>query len=327
MTHDAISVAMCTFNGGEFLSAQLESIAAQDRLPEELVVCDDGSSDRTVEILREFASRAPFSVQIETNPANLGSTRNFEKCISLCRGRTVALADQDDVWYPHKLRRLEEALRKSRDIVAAFSDADLIDRHSQPLGARLWPSLRLCKGSQQKFASGRAFEVLCNHPVVTGATLAFRRDYFDVMRPIPPGQFHDAWIAFLLAAYGRFELISKPLMQYRRHGGQQVGPGTSSMRLTEQIAEAMQRGRGRRLEESEIFQQLHQVLSERAECFPHAKVAMKEIEGKLAHLARRADLSQPGVARIMEVLRETVTGAYWRYSSGWKSVAKDLLLS
>jgi cellulose synthase/poly-beta-1,6-N-acetylglucosamine synthase-like glycosyltransferase len=326
MTPITISVAMCTFNGEEFLTAQLESIAAQDRLPEELVVCDDRSSDRTIEILRQFARRVLFPVRIEINRVNLGSTGNFEQCIALCRGTTVALADQDDVWYPGKLRRLEEAFQKADDIVAAFSDADVIDQESRPVGTHLWASLGLHKDNQKKFTGGRALQVLCNHPVVTGATLAFRRDLFDAMRPIPPKQFHDAWIVFLLAARGRFELIPEPLMQYRHHGRQQVGPGPNSMRLSQQIAEMMKRNKGQRPEPSETFQQLHKVLSERAETFPHARVAMKEIEGKLAHLARRAHLSRLGPARIFGVVHETATGAYWRYSSGWKSAAKDLLL-
>ncbi len=320
-----LSVAMCTFNGEEFLNAQLESIAAQDRFPEELVVCDDGSSDGTIEVLRQFARRAPFPVRIEINPVNLGSTRNFEECIALCRGNTVVLADQDDVWYPHKLRRLEEAFHKADDVIAAFSDADVIDQQSRLVGAHLWASFGLHKANQKKFAGGRALQVLCNHPVVTGATLAFRRDLFHAMRPIPAQQFHDAWIVFLLAARGRFELIPEPLMQYRHHGRQQVGPGASSMRLSQQIAEVMKSDKGRKLEERETFRQLYQVLSERAEAFPQARVAMKEIEGKLAHLARRAQLSQRGTARIAGVVRETVTGAYWRYSNGWKSAAKDLI--
>jgi len=325
MTPITISVATCTFNGEEFLDAQLESIAAQARLPEELVVCDDGSSDRTIEILHRYAQRVPFPVRIEINPTNLGSTKNFEKCISLCRGDIVALADQDDVWYSHKLRKLEEVFQNDNALVAAFSDADVIDHDSRQLGLRLWASFGLHRANQEKFANGRALEVLSNHPVVTGATLAFRRERFDAMRPIPPKQFHDAWIVFLLAACGRFEPIPEPLMQYRRHERQQVGPGASSMRLSAQIAEVMKRGRRRRLEESETFQQLYDVLTERPGSFPHAKVAMKEIEGKLAHLARRAHLARPGVARIVGVLHETVTGAYWRYSNGWKSAAKDLI--
>jgi glycosyltransferase involved in cell wall biosynthesis len=326
MTPLTISVAMCTFNGEPFLSSQLETIAAQSRLPNELVVCDDRSSDRTIEILRQFAQRVSFTVRIEINPVNLGSTRNFEKCISLCRGNIVALADQDDVWYPHKLRTLEAAFHKSSDVVAAFSDADVIDDDSRSLGLRLWASFGLDRSNKNKFANGHALDVLCNHPVITGATLAFRREYFDVMRPIPAKQFHDAWISFLLATCGRFVPISEPLMQYRRHTGQQVGIGASDLRFSEQIPLAMKAGKNRRSEERERFEELYSALRERADTLPNARVAMKRVEGKLAHLRRRSRLPEPRMARVFDVLHEAVTGAYWHYSSGWKSIAKDLIV-
>lgn len=321
-----ISVAMCTFNGDPYLAEQLKSIEAQDRLPDELVVCDDGSSDSTLEILKQFARRAPFSVRLELNSTNLGSTRNFEQCISLCQGNIVALADQDDVWYPRKLRRLEAALCESEEIVAAFSDADVIDDNSRSLDLRLWASFGLNHARQRRFASGHALEVLCNHPVVTGATLAFRSDHFMNMRPIPANQFHDAWISFLLAACGRFALVPEPLMQYRRHRRQQVGPGASSWRLTAQIAEAMNRGKGRRSEEIAQFGQLYELLNQRTPSFPHAEAAMRELERKLAHLARRASLPHPRFARVFGVLHEILAGTYWRYSNGWRSVARDLIL-
>lgn len=321
-----ISVAMCTFNGDPFLAPQLESIAAQDRPPDELVVCDDGSSDTTLETLRTFARCAPFPVRLEINPVNLGSTRNFEKCISMCQGSIVALADQDDVWYPQKLRNLEAALRESDKIVAAFSDADIISDDSRQVGLRLWGSFGLNHARQRKFATGHALEVLCNHPVITGATLAFRRDRFHRMRPIPANQFHDAWITFLLAGCGEFALVREPLMQYRRHQRQQVGPGGSSLRFSEQIAGVMKRNRRRRSEEIAQFQQLYELLDERAESFPNVELAMRELRGKLAHLARRAQMPESRIARPFRVLHEILAGSYWRYSNGWKSVARDLIL-
>src|SRR5205807_324109 len=103
-----ISIAMCTFNGGAFLGAQLESVASQDRLPDELLICDDRSSDDSVGIVTEFARSASFPTRLMVNDTNLGSTKNFEKAISLCRGNIVVLADQDDVWYRHKLERIEQ---------------------------------------------------------------------------------------------------------------------------------------------------------------------------------------------------------------------------
>ena len=98
-----ISVAMATFNGGRYLREQLDSIRRQSLLPTELIVCDDGSSDNTVEIVRRFAADAPFKVVIDAHGQRLGFTPNFLRAIGLCTGEVVALCDQDDVWDERKL--------------------------------------------------------------------------------------------------------------------------------------------------------------------------------------------------------------------------------
>ena len=110
MTAPRISVALCTYNGGRYLERQLESIALQSRMPCELIVCDDRSTDDTIAILRQFQSDAPFPVQVIQNQFRLGSTRNFDQAIGLSRGEFIALCDQDDLWLPAKLERLCDAL-------------------------------------------------------------------------------------------------------------------------------------------------------------------------------------------------------------------------
>ncbi|MGB0109497.1 MAG: glycosyltransferase family 2 protein [Terriglobales bacterium] len=320
----SISVAMCSFNGERFLSAQLESIAAQDRPPDELVVCDDGSSDGSIEIVREFAQSAPFPTRLVVNEKNLGSTKNFEKAISLCQGAIVALADQDDVWYRHKLGRIEKTFLRSGAIVAVFSDADLIDDDSRLLGLRLWNAFSFDTGEQGWFTNGRALNVLVKHPVVTGATMAFRRDLFDIVAPLPANDIHDRWISFLLAARGQVEIIAHPLMQYRRHEGQQEG--LSPLLPRELITQARSRGADFHLGEIARFRQLYDTLGKRRAYFPYAEYAQKEIERKISHLTNRARLPRSRVARIPRVLREAFNRGYWRYSAGWNSIAKDLVI-
>ena len=100
------SIALATYNGEKFLQRQLDTLAAQTRLPDEMAVCDDGSTDGTLEILRQFAETAPFPVRIFQNLKNLGPGRNFRKAFSLCEGDVTFFCDQDDVWFPEKLETL-----------------------------------------------------------------------------------------------------------------------------------------------------------------------------------------------------------------------------
>src|SRR5687767_9778204 len=124
---------MCTYNGGRFVAEQLASLSAQTRLPDELVVCDDGSTDSTVDVINEFAVSAPFPVRAHVNETNLGSTKNYEKAIRFCAGDLIALADQDDVWLPAKLARIEQAFARSPGVGLVFSDAEAVDEGLQPL--------------------------------------------------------------------------------------------------------------------------------------------------------------------------------------------------
>src|SRR5579872_6862490 len=103
-----ISVALTTYNGERYLESQLESLVTQQRPPYELIVGDDGSTDRTLEILQRFAARAPFAVQVTKNAERLGWQRNFAAVALRCAGDYVAFCDQDDVWRADKLARAAE---------------------------------------------------------------------------------------------------------------------------------------------------------------------------------------------------------------------------
>src|SRR5688500_18488634 len=180
-----ISVAMCTYDGEPFLREQLASIAAQGRQPDELVVCDDRSSDSTCDIVREFAATAPFAVRLHTNERNLGSTKNFERAIRLCEGDAIALADQDDVWLPSKLARIEERFAAEPRAGLVFSDAEVVDERLRPLGYRLWESVGFDRAHQRLVSGGRALDVLLPGWTVTGATLAFRSRFRNLVLEIP----------------------------------------------------------------------------------------------------------------------------------------------
>ncbi len=318
----SISVAMCTFDGSRYLPAQLQSIAAQERLPDEVVICDDGSSDGSDGIIADFAQKVPFPVRAERNKHNLGSTKNFELAISLCQGSVIALADQDDIWYRHKLKRIQEFFMRADAPVAVFSDADLVDDDSKLIGSRLWGSFLFGPREQRRFANGEALNILVKHPVVTGATMAFRKAFREFLLPIPADHVHDSWIAFLLAACGAFDPISEPLMQYRRHSNQQIGPGHAT--LWGRFQSARSTGPLFYQQETDRFFQLYERLERRHADFPYAERALREIKKKISHREHRARLPRASVARIPKVLREMVNGGYWRYSEGWQSVAKDV---
>lgn len=217
------SVALCTYNGAKHLEQQLASIAAQSRLPCELVVCDDQSSDATLSLLEAFARTAPFPVHIHINSATLGSTKNFERAIQLCTGDWIALADQDDAWSPAKLERIAHVIDSTPDLGLVLSDAWLCGPNLERTSRRLWANIPFTPRMQTRFDRGDGPRLMLRDNLVTGATCAFRADLREIILPIPASWIHDAWIGFLAAAVANARTIPEPLIDYRQHAAQQIG--------------------------------------------------------------------------------------------------------
>lgn len=214
---------MATYQGARWLPEQLESIAAQSRPPDELVVGDDGSSDGTEAAVAAFARRGLFEVRFHRNPARLGSTGNFAACLERCRGDVILLSDQDDAWAPTRVARTLEALEAHPRAAYAFSDAALMDEAGAPLPGRLWQHAFFGEDGQAAFRAGRGLEVLLRTNVVTGATMGLRRSAIAQALPIPGGWVHDAWLAAVLELAGGAVPIPEPLVRYRLHRAQQIG--------------------------------------------------------------------------------------------------------
>jgi len=316
-----LSVALCTFNGEQFLAEQLESFSRQTRLPDELIIRDDGSSDSTVALIRAYAERAPFPIRVEINQENLGSTSNFARTIALCAGDAIVLADQDDVWLPHKLETLERAFLAAPDAGFVFSDAEVVDEQLNPLGYTLWEAIRFAAREQDRFRDGQAFEALLRRYRVTGATMAFRACYRDLVLPIPSEWVHDAWIALVISAVAPCALIADSLVRYRQHGRQQHGGAKRGLFGQYLAAREMTRERceavaGRYTLALERLQYAGSVTQER----------LVLLGRKIEHYRQRSAMRQPQARRTPVVLREIWRGNYSRFSLGWKAIAQDMLL-
>ena len=196
---------MATYNGGKYLQEQLDSFVAQTRRPDELVITDDGSTDDTLEVIKRFAQDAPFKVVWSQNKENLGYAGNFNAALMKTTGDLVFLSDQDDVWFPDKIERLEGlAETDQRTFVfmndATLTDANLVDTGLTKLG--------------QIYAVG--FE---DRHFVMGCCSAIRREFLDLCLPIPfDFPTHDDWIVGIAGGLGRKRIIRDVLQYYRRHG-------------------------------------------------------------------------------------------------------------
>jgi hypothetical protein len=314
-----ISIAMCTYNGEKYLHEQLVSIAQQTRLPDELVICDDGSSDSTPELVARFTQSVSFPVRWIRNEKNLGSTKNFEQAISLCTGDLIALCDQDDIWLPEKLACQAEMLEGDRDLGGVFSDAQLITGKSQRRNTRLWASFLFTRSKQKKFRAGQAASILLSGNVVTGATLMIRASLRSSCLPIPPLWVHDGWIAWMIVLYSKLGAIDTPLIQYRIHDSQQIGiDGASYARLPlkQRFEAAAREEAAKHLAFAEALGELQQ----RA-CEIGKLSEISAIEGKILFLKQRGSSYNNRLHHLFHILCNV--RHYQKYERSLKDLLRD----
>jgi len=313
-----ISVAMCTYNGAEFLPAQLESIFAQTRPADEIVICDDGSTDETRSVI-------PDNVVLHENETNLGTVKNFEQAIGLCTGDVIVLSDQDDVWRADKLQLIEEAFNRNPNVGLVFSDAEVVDEQLRPLGRRMWDEVGFDSHKRKLVTQGRALDVLITGWTVSGATMAFRSTYTKLSLPIPTTipMIHDGWIALTVAAVSDVVLIEEPLVKYRQHQRQQIGAPTQKAQIQPSAREALKQ-RHSSADLQTILNTLHDRLSTQGNGFDCGN-ALSFVDNYVRHLDVRANLPQRRLNRVPAVLRELLSWRYHEYANGFKSAAKDLV--
>lgn len=317
-----LSIAMCTYNGARFLTEQLQSIAAQTRLPDELVICDDKSVDETPEILGSFAAAAPFPVKVHINERNLGYIGNFENAVGRCTGEIVVLSDQDDVWRGDKLELIEAEFLRSPKAGMVYTNAEIVDEDLNSLGQTLWQRKGFGAGKQKMFAGGKAFDLLLADGYVYGSSMAFRSEYRDLVLPFPLNTFfiHDNWIAFLISAVADVSLIDQNLIKYRQHRYQSVGMGIDSGSKFGNLLES-----GRRVNEYEgTINQLYLAEQKLSESGYDTARAVEKIIKARDHISTRARLPKDIVSRLLKIGRELVSGNYHHYSNGFRSAIKDL---
>lgn len=200
-----LSIAMATYNGAKYLPEQLQSFIDQIRQPDELVISDDVSTDSTLEIVKEFTRTAPFEVRFFQNEHNLGYAGNFNTALMQTTGDLVLLSDQDDVWFPEKILRLEEIAEVYPDKLLFMNDAALTDSGLNELG--------FTKLGQIHSAG------LNDHSFVMGCCCAIRRELLDLCMPIPAGyKAHDNWIVGFAEGLDAKVISERVLQYYRRHG-------------------------------------------------------------------------------------------------------------
>ncbi|MDC8106324.1 glycosyltransferase [Chryseobacterium sp. PTM-20240506] len=218
-----VSVALCTYNGEKYLSTQLDSILHQTLIPDELIICDDGSTDRTIEILSTYEKKYPEIIKVFTNETNLGFIRNFEKAIYLCNNEIIIISDQDDVWEKNKIEETILFFQKNPDSDGVFHDLKLIDENSVQPSYLNWKNITH-ENIINDIREHKLFVSLVSKgSFILGCALAIRKNALEKYNIKDFPMAHDYFIVQILSIKNKLGFIPKALSSYRLHPGQVYG--------------------------------------------------------------------------------------------------------
>jgi glycosyltransferase involved in cell wall biosynthesis len=315
-----ISVAMCTYNGEKYVRQQIESIINQRRPPNEIIICDDCSTDNTLNIIKDFEGLHGITkIKIVVNNRNIGYLKNFESAISMCSGDIVVLCDQDDLWEPKKLEIIEKYFIDNPHKLVVFSDGFIIDKDSRKKEKSLWEIMGLSKRDITKFKQNDGIKVLLKKDVITGATMAFRSQMKSYILPLDNHFVHDSWIAMLATLQGKLGIIDEKLISYRVHIDQQIGSGHKNIR--------------KKIKEKHRFsREVYNLVVLKCEVLEHRlmninyydSLELNLLKEKKLHFKSRISLSKYFVIRFFQVLGQLISFKYTRYAGGIASACKDL---
>jgi glycosyltransferase involved in cell wall biosynthesis len=325
---------MATYNGEKYLLSQLESLVQQSNLPSELVICDDRSSDNTIQLLNKFSKSAPFPVRIFQNHKTLGFADNFLKCARLCKGDWTAFCDQDDFWLPSKLQDVVSVLARNSSASVILQPALMCDEDLQANG-RIFPGTiqpgTYGMHSQFGFWVWPGFlQTFRTDLIKKTATLTRPRSYY----PGHPYMTHDKLICLIANALGDIIVLDEPAALYRRHPDALTGD-YPALGLKSRIEKALPVGTDHYAFLADVAEETADYLKQIASGsdvdivnkFSRSAVMFAQLS---TIFAARAKLYS-GIStqdRLSQFLRIAREGGYIgpaMVSLGWKSGAKDLL--
>ena len=216
-----VSILLPTYNGEKYLKEQIDSILNQTYKDIKLIISDDGSSDNTVNILKQYEHQ-DSRIELYIQPKNMGVVKEIEFLLQKVETPFYMLADQDDYWLPEKVEKsLETLIKNNADLV--FGDLEVVDENLNTI----YPSFgdfMLLNRKIHKYLDSYKVNYLYN--CVTGCTVLAKRETIQYIIPIPTKSkylIHDHWISIMVSLNGKLAYMDEKYIKYRQHGNNQVG--------------------------------------------------------------------------------------------------------
>ena len=276
VTQQAVTILLATHNGAPHLAAQLDSLLAQTHGDWRLLARDDGSTDRTVEILRTYQAEHPDRMTVVAGKGpQLGARGNFAALMAQADADYLMFCDQDDVWLPDKIERTLAEMQRIElhngvtTPSMVHTDLAVVDEELRGVSDSLW------RFQHSDPVGGKALNRLLVQNTATGCTIMINRALLELSIPVPAeAVMHDWWLALVAAAFGAIGHVAAPTVLYRQHGGNDIGARPFTLR--------------------DIVGQVH--------CRPETRAIISRIERQgAAFLARYGDRLTPAQRKMLEV--------------------------
>lgn len=222
-----ITVLLAAYNGEKFLSAQLDSLIGQSYSDFKILIKDDGSSDGTAVLIKNYAECYPGKISILEGERAGGACANFFELIKAADDDYIMFCDQDDFWLPQKI---EKTLAKMQETERLYPEKPiLIHSDLKVVNGRLDVISESFFDFQRISPERDALNNLLVQNNVTGCTVMINRRLSELAKNVPTDcAMHDWWLSLLASLFGKTAYIKEPLMLYRQHGENEVGAKKAS---------------------------------------------------------------------------------------------------
>lgn len=221
---EKIAILMATFNGGKYISEQIDSILSQTFTGWELFIHDDGSEDNTIEIIRKYQNRYPDKIHILAGQKTGGSKQNFLFLLASVEAKYYMFSDQDDVWLKSKIAKTFDHMqvleKKSlNEPILVFTDLSVVNENLEMIDVKMssYQSLKM---------DHTTFHQLMMQNIVTGCTMMINQKCAELSlkcKDINEMIMHDWWFALTASKFGIVSAVDEPLILYRQHSDNTVG--------------------------------------------------------------------------------------------------------
>ena len=211
----AVSLVLSTYNGDKYITEQLDSLRTQNRPIDEVLICDDGSTDNTSKIIVDYINRYQLnSWRLTLNKQNKGWKRNFHDLLYCAAGEFIFLCDQDDVWERNKVSEMVELMNCHPEIDVLSCDVEPFYEE----GSKQVPNVG--GGANDGVVSIRQIDDKAVYILRPGCAYCVRRSFLEEIKPYWDETWpHDAVLWELAQVKGTLALYDKRLVRFRRHGG------------------------------------------------------------------------------------------------------------